>query len=420
MLKHSGKRASALLLSLAVAAAAFAVPAYAGEALPMASQPQQTVSAPAEPLPQDPSSAVAPSQPETVSQPEVLPSEPEGTVSGGIEPTPDDPSSGTEGTVSGTEGTSSGMEGSSSGEPVSEPEAPVSEPEAPSSQAQQQPVTSRPAQTTRPSYTPDTDQDEIDRLASQAAAGNNDAEEPLSSQDWSALLNQSGEPEEDPDSSMGAVSGEESGGASAGSSAVQSSTRSSWLLPVGIVLILLAVAGIGAFVWLQFIQPRRRPPVPPMSGGRSDPSVDDGPFADPEGYTDISSAGRGGYTDFPSDDPEEENAIQEERAQPERPTPEEEALASQETMEIPVQRQRTGPEMEDIFSSDETEQLVRSGGVHKAAVSLPEGRPAPQAARPDTPAAPEAQPVKTADAPQAEPQQSDGQPFDWEKFFNDK
>lgn len=418
MLKHSGKRASALLLSLAVAAAAFAVPAFATDALPMASQPE-TVSAPVESLPQDPSSAVQ-SQPETVSQPEVLPSEPEGTVSGGIEPTPDDPSSGTEGTVSGTEGTSSGMEGSSSGEPVSEPEAPVSEPEAPSSQAQQQPVTSRPAQTTRPSYTPDTDQDEIDRLASQAAAGNNDAEEPLSSQDWSALLNQSGEPEEDPNSSMGAVSGEESGGASASSAAVQNSTRSSWLLPVGIVLILLAVAGIGAFVWLQFIQPRRRPPAPPMNGGRSDPSVDDGPFADPEGYTDISSAGRGGYTDFPSDDPEEENAIQEERAQPERPTPEEEALASQETMEIPVQRPRTGPEMEDIFSSDETEQLVRSGGVHEAAVSLPEERPAPQAARPDTPAVPEAQPVKTDNAPQAEPQQGGDQPFDWEKFFNDK
>ena len=88
MLKHSGKRASALLLSLAVAAAAFAVPAFATDALPMASQPE-TVSAPVEPLPQDPSSAVQ-SQPETVSQPEVLPSEPEGTVSGGIEPTPDD------------------------------------------------------------------------------------------------------------------------------------------------------------------------------------------------------------------------------------------------------------------------------------------------------------------------------------------
>ena len=418
MLKHSGKRASALLLSLAVAAAAFAVPAFATDALPMASQPE-TVSAPVESLPQDPSSAVQ-SQPETVSQPEVLPSEPEGTVSGGIEPTPDDPSSGTEGTSSGMEGTGSGEPVSEPEAPVSEPEAPVSEPEAPSSSVQQQPVASRPAQTTRPSYTPDTDQDEIDRLASQAAAGNNDAEEPLSSQDWSALLNQSEEPEEDPNSSMGAVSGEESGGASASSAAVQNSTRSSWLLPVGIVLILLAVAGIGAFVWLQFIQPRRRPPAPPMNGGRSDPSVDDGPFADPEGYTDISSAGRGGYTDFPSDDPEEENAIQEERAQPERPTPEEEALASQETMEIPVQRPRTGPEMEDIFSSDETEQLVRSGGVHEAAVSLPEERPAPQAARPDTPAAPEAQPVKTADAPQAEPQQSDGQPFDWEKFFNDK
>ena len=117
MLKHSGKRASALLLSLAVAAAAFAVPTFATDALPMASQPE-TVSAPVEPLPQDPSSAVQ-SQPETVSQPEVLPSEPEGTVSGGIEPTPDDPSSG-------TEGTSSGMEGTGSGEPVSEPEAPVS------------------------------------------------------------------------------------------------------------------------------------------------------------------------------------------------------------------------------------------------------------------------------------------------------
>ncbi len=418
MLKHSGKRASALLLSLAVAAAAFAVPAFATDALPMASQPE-TVSAPVESLPQDPSSAVQ-SQPETVSQPEVLPSEPEGTVSGGIEPTPDDPSSGTEGTSSGMEGTGSGEPVSEPEAPVSEPEAPVSEPEAPSSSVQQQPVASRPAQTTRPSYTPDTDQDEIDRLASQAAAGNNDAEEPLSSQDWSALLNQSEEPEEDPNSSMGAVSGEESGGASASSAAVQNSTRSSWLLPVGIVLILLAVAGIGAFVWLQFIQPRRRPPAPPMNGGRSDPSVDDGPFADPEGYTDISSAGRGGYTDFPSDDPEEENAIQEERAQPERPTPEEEALASQETMEIPVQRPRTGPEMEDIFSSDETEQLVRSGGVHEAAVSLPEERPAPQAARPDTPAVPEAQPVKTDNAPQAEPQQGGDQPFDWEKFFNDK
>ena len=258
MLKLTRKQACAVALSAVFSLAVFSAPVFSAMELPVASSaapsedpfPGGIYSEPA--APSDPGSPVsetpAVSVPDggDVSLPPVASGEPGENVSGGIEPTPDDPSSAGSGDSSGTGASSS--EAVSSEAPPAPSSWPSVEPSYPSNQ--------------EPSVTnPDTDQNLIDQLASQAAQANSDPDV-LTSQDWSELLSQAeSSGAESEDSSSGALLPEEDedDGTSSGMTA---STRSSWLLPVGVVLILLAVAGIGAFVYLQFILPRRRPSAP--------------------------------------------------------------------------------------------------------------------------------------------------------------
>lgn len=478
MLKLSKKQACAVALSAVFSLAVFSAPAFSAMALPTASSAAETEnpfpdgiytepSAPAPSVSETPvePSAPAPSTPAAstpdvstpgggaASLPPVASGEPGENVSGGITPLPDDTSSGA------ASDASSGSESSPSSGDVSaasSEEAPASswqtvEPSYPSNQ--------------QPSVTnPDTDQGLIDQIASQAAQANSDPDV-LTSQDWSELLSQAG----------GASSGEagsEAGGAilpgdgtddgtggdSDGSSGnLTASTASSWLLPTGIVFIILALAGIGLFVYLQFILPRRRTALPdPLPGARTDPSVDDS-FANPgypgegaqedEGFVDVSTAATGhSYTGSPyDDDPYAEYAQARDQAAREAQgasqtaaAPEEQALANQETMELSAYdlepRDIPSEEMEDLFSSDEAEQLVRSGGARQSQLPATDPQPAPQAPVKQapveqapveqapaerTPAAPAQQPQEPPKA-QATPVSPDAaKPFDWDKFFDE-
>ena len=453
MLKLTRKQACAVALSAVFSLAVFSAPVFSAMELPVASSaapsedpfPGGIYSEPA--APSDPGSPVsetpAVSVPDGggVSLPPVVSGEPGENVSGGIEPTPDDPSSAGSGDSSDTGASSS--EAVSSEAPSVESSWPSVEPSYPSNQ--------------EPSVTnPDTDQNLIDQLASQAAQANSDPDV-LTSQDWSELLSQAeSSGAESEDSSSGALLPEEDedDGTSSGMTA---STRSSWLFPVGIVLILLAVAGIGAFVYLQFILPRRRPSAPdPLTGARTDPSVDDsfrGPSypdasypddGEEEGYVDVSAAASPSshsYTGSPyDDDPYAEYARAKEEAAAAQSgmTPEQEALANQETMELSAyelqQKDVPSGEMEDVFSSDETEQLIRSGGSRQTQLPVSEEpsvsqepapfrEPAPQESAPRESAAPQPapqEPVPERPKAQATPVSPDAaKPFDWDKFFDE-
>lgn len=443
MLKLTRKQACAVALSAVFSLAVFSAPVFSAMELPVASSaapsedpfPGGIYSEPA--APSDPGSPVsetpAVSVPDSggVSLPPVASGEPGENVSGGIEPTPDDPSSAGSGDSSGTDASSS--EAVSSEAPPAPSSWPSVEPETPSYQ--------------EPSVTnPDTDQNLIDQLASQAAQANSDPDV-LTSQDWSELLSQAeSSGAESEDSSSGALLPEEDedDGTSSGMTA---STRSSWLLPVGVVLILLAVAGIGAFVYLQFILPRRRPSAPdPLTGARTDPSVDDsfrGPSypddGEEEGYVDVSAAASPSshsYTGSPyDDDPYAEYARAKEEAAAAQAgmTPEQEALANQETMELSAyelqQKDVPSGEMEDVFSSDETEQLIRSGGSRQTQLPVSEEPSVPQESAPFREPAPREsaapqpapqEPVPERPKAQATPVSPDAaKPFDWDKFFDE-
>lgn len=453
MLKLSRKQACAVALSAVFSFAVFSAPVFSAMELPVASSAAET---------EDPfqggiySEPAAPSQPDAggtvsvppvstpdVSTPGVVSGEPGGDVSGGIEPLPDDSSSAAASeTVS--EPADSGAEASSAPAASSEPAAPSSWPTV---------EPSYPSYENPPVTTPNTDQALIDQLASQAAQANSDPEV-LTSQDWSELLSQAGAEEsgaESRASSDGAIVSPEDGEDGGSTGGMTASNESSWLLPTGIVLILLAIAGIAAFVFLQFILPRRQARASaPLSGAQIDPSVDDsfggsaGTDETQDGYVDVSSGSHPhSYTGSPYDDDpyaEYARAKEEAEARQSETAPDQQALASQETMEISsyeLQQQQQAPasEMEDLFSSDETEQLVRSGGTRQT--QLPTHQP-------DAPAAPQAEPAPQTEpvsqpepAPQAKPQQApasqqarskaqatpvaqdDSKPFDWDKFFDE-
>lgn len=413
MLKFTRKQACAVALSALFSLAVFSAPLIYASEMPLASSPVTEPTEPAEPIvPSDPAPVVseAPvvSTPETsqpsgdTSLPPVASGEPGETVSGGIEPLPEDPSSGMEGQTS---------ESPSSAETVSS--------EEPAESQQQTIIPSQPEYNPPVIQNPDTDQDLIDQLASHAATANSDPEA-LTSQDWSELLSQAGGDSSSSDSSSagGAILPTDDDSGNSGD--MTTSTRSSWLLPVGIVCILLAFAGFAVFVYLQFIAPRMKAASShsspaPLTGGRTDPSVESMTDSDGSGILKVHR-------------PSESHAP----VRPEKPTAEEQALASQETMEISTARLQESapqrPEMEDIFSSDEAEKIVREGGARQAQPPQAENtEPATPAApngpaqAPDTPAAPapasNAAPRPKAQATPVSPESD--KPFDWDKFFEE-
>lgn len=424
MMKFTRKQAFAVALSAVFSLAVFSAPLIYATEMPIASAPTESTEpvAPSEPPPAVSETPVV-STPEVsdptggVSVPPVVSGEPGGTESGGIEPLPD---------------------GSSA--PSSEPEGQTSEPASSETVSSEEPVESQPQTITpsRPEYippvinNPDTDQDLIDQLASHAATANSDPDV-LTSQDWSELLSQAGSDGSSSDSSSAGGAVLPTDDDTNGPGDMTTSSRSSWLLPVGIVMILLAFAGFAVFVYLQFIAPRMKassaPSPAPLTGGRTDPSVE--PMTDLDG-SGVMKVNRPG------------DKKPEQRLAPEKATPEQQAFANQETMEISAAGLRQPapqrPQMEDIFSSDETEKIVREGGARQAqppqahSAAAPTAKPAAspqnpaptQAAVPSQTAAPakqspaapsSAKPLPKAQATPVSPEAAKS--FDWDKFFEE-
>lgn len=219
-----------------------------------------------------------------------------------------------EGTGSLPDGTESLPEGSET------PDTEVSEPE------EEEPVEEEPYQppAQRPSITVDTDNEEINENASRAAEATDDPDL-LSSQDWSELLT-SGEVSQSPDAKPFENATQQQEAEQGRANASQGSF--SWILPVGILLIVLGLGGIAFFVYAQFFAPRRR-------------AAFDG-TGEIQEFTDISSDSSGvqqreGYL-FGGEEEPEEAPVSEEGPQGETVTEEGAPPVDALTEEAPVQK----------------------------------------------------------------------------------
>ena len=233
------------------------------------------------------------------------------------------------------------------------------------------------------------------------SAPDNDDPSALSSQDWSELLS-SGESAESSDS----ASSEEASSSVLGS--LKSRGDSSWLLLVGIILIVVGVGGIGGFVYLQFIRPRRV-----HHNTLEDISQEDTQFVDmgdtgeiPTEFEDISSYSTG----MPSDD----------SVTGEKETPKD----VDDTIDISSQTQE---------KMDENPYGQARPVVKKAQAETTQVPPAPdgytdisshaETAVPTKPSIPklnEHQAQKAAQAPGKAKDGKDSGDFDWDQFFNQK
>ena len=233
------------------------------------------------------------------------------------------------------------------------------------------------------------------------SAPDNDDPSALSSQDWSELLS-SGESAESSDS----ASSEEASSSVLGS--LKSRGDSSWLLLVGIILIVVGVGGIGGFVYLQFIRPRRV-----HHNTLEDISQEDTQFVDmgdtgeiPTEFEDISSYSTG----MPSDD----------SVTGEKETPKD----VDDTIDISSQTKE---------KMDENPYGQARPVVKKAQAETTQVPPVPdgytdisshaETAVPTKPSIPklnEHQAQKAAQAPGKAKDGKDSGDFDWDQFFNQK
>lgn len=133
---------------------------------------------------------------------------------------------------------------------------------------------SKPAQSSQKPV--DTRQSEVEALASEADQATSDPDA-LSSQDWSELLSSPSASSAAPASKPGTASSSPDNTTSGGAS---------WLFPAGIALIVLALGGIGLFVYLQFFSGRGG--KGPRGGGKG-PGGHTDEDDDTMTFTDVSS-----------------------------------------------------------------------------------------------------------------------------------
>lgn len=236
--KRSARRMAVAFLSVIFACSVFGTTAFASQVLTIAEAGDPTSGA------SEGSSSSSQEPPVTSEEPSESSSEPSSQPSSSEISSSSSEASSSEISSSSSEESSSSSSQSSSESSQSESSSNSSQSDAESSS---DPIPSWNPDDDKPSGTITDPHAGVDPTIS--APENNDPSA-LSSQDWSELLSSaSGE-----EASSGASS-EESSSSEAGG--LVSRNDSSWLLFVGILLIVLGAGGIGGFVYLQFIRPRR-------------------------------------------------------------------------------------------------------------------------------------------------------------------
>lgn len=225
----------------------------------------------------------------------------------------------------------------------------------------------------------DTHQSEVDAAASRADETISDPDT-LSSQDWNALLSSS--------ETSSAAAGAMQGSAQSSSQAQKASTGGvSWLFILGLVLIVLALAGIGVFIYLQFFSHPRGPRGP--RGGRED-SEEDSTIE----FTDISSYSNQHHS--PVGNP------------------------SKELEELP-QASSAQSRPSSVSQRPQHQPAVPAAPRNHVESPVPVRSSAPEHLR--TPARPAPVKAERAAGPlpkaQAQPVENSDSSFDWEKFFNE-
>ena len=192
----------------------------------------------------------------------------------------------------------------------SQPESSEVEVSTPEEDPEEEPY--QPPASQKPAVSVNTDNAEINQNASRAAEATSDPDL-LSSQDWSELLT-SGEVSQSPNAKP--FENTPQGNGDGNSEEKQGSF--SWILPLGIALIVLGLGGIAFFVYAQFFAPRRRS------------AFDD--TGEIEEFTDISSDSSGVQQreDYLFSSDEEQEELSEQTGQPEES---QEAPVSQEIAE---------------------------------------------------------------------------------------
>ncbi len=340
-LKRNGvlQRAAVLFTVLIFAASAFAVTAFATEITP-APDPAAPVESTADPglpvvdpnvspatdpnaeAPIDPNGPVIPPDPDAVP-----PEDPNAPVTPPEEELPPDPNAPITPGESNPDGTEVPPEEGESSEIT------ISTPEESEGEGGNQPPVSK-----KPVASVNTDNAQINQAASRAAQATSDPDL-LSSQDWSELLT-SGEVSQSPDAKpfdknfqSGSTGKEDNGNKN------EKQGSFSWILPLGIVLIVLGLGGIAFFVYAQFFASRRRDDLLDGTGEIAeftDISSDSSGLPQRGDYLPPEEADEGMPADQPEAAEEAEKAPAQDRpetAVTERETPSVEAL----TEEAPLQ-----------------------------------------------------------------------------------
>lgn len=210
----------------------------------------------------------------------------------------------------------------------------------------------------------DTKQNQIEQAANEANQAVSDPDA-LSSQNWGALLSSSGD--------SGVSSAESSSQAS--SAAASSSGGFSTLLAIGIALIVLGLAGVGTFIYLQFIRKSGGGKGGKGGPGGSGKSSKDDTMV----FTDVSS-----YSDGKKHD-DGSNVIRSVRQQ--NPAPKSSPV-SDDTRPVSVKPQAQVPAQRSTMPPEERRAQTEQNRYLKKA--------------------------------QAKPLESEKSDFDWEKFFNEE
>lgn len=296
------------------------------------------------------------------------------------------PGGASQGDVSSQPGETSQPDGNSQGESSqpdqnSQAESAVSNPESsePAAVSSKEPVVN---------HYVDTHANEVEKRASQAAQTISDPDV-LSSQDWGELLSSGDSSSSETVAAAGTVSSEAEPPSGIGGV--------SWLLILGVVLIVLALCGIGLFIYLQFFFQGRRQNLKFAPAGGVQEADEPVAFEDISSYSDEAQH----QTDTVSDDTQSFTDIQSSSA---------EAAAPAAAEPAPAAKSRTIAKHRPAAKPQPDKRPVKPDREETAPIPqdlLNRSNPSVSSPDPDSLPKSQAQPVQDSN-------------FDWEKFFSEE